>query len=57
MGSMALTGRGRSRTETLSLKALQAGVAAAVEQSGNAPPVIVAHSIAVGICSVSLSLN
>lgn len=44
---MALTGRGRSTTDTLTLRALQAGVAAAVEKGGLTPPVIVAHSMAV----------
>lgn len=47
MGTMALTGRGNSPTDTLTLKALQAGVAAAVDKSGLTPPVIVAHSLAV----------
>eukprot|EP00903_Cladosiphon_okamuranus_P010745 g10156.t1 len=47
---MALTGRGTSPTETLSLRALQAGVAAAVESSGLSPPVIVAHSMAGFVC-------
>lgn len=47
VGTMALTGRGSSPTETLSLRALQAGVAAAVEKSGLTPPVVIAHSMAV----------
>lgn len=46
---MALTGRGSSPTDTLTLRALQAGVASAVDESGLTPPVIVAHSVAVSI--------
>ena len=47
VGTMALTGRGKSSTDTLTLKALQTGVSAAVDGSGLTPPVIVAHSMAV----------
>ncbi|CAM9165986.1 unnamed protein product, partial [Hapterophycus canaliculatus] len=50
VGTMALTGRGSSTTDTLTLRALQAGVAAAVEKSGLTPPVIVAHSMAGFVC-------
>ncbi|CAM9263233.1 unnamed protein product [Scytosiphon promiscuus] len=50
VGTMALTGRGSSATDTLTLRALQAGVAAAVEKSGLTPPVIVAHSMAGFVC-------
>ncbi|CAN0159875.1 unnamed protein product [Ectocarpus sp. 6 AP-2014] len=50
VGTMALTGRGNSPTDTLTLRALQAGVAAAVEKSGLTPPVIVAHSMAGFVC-------
>eukprot|EP00752_Nemacystus_decipiens_P006783 g6092.t1 len=50
VGTMTLTGRGSSPTETLGLRALQSGVAAAVEKSGLTPPVIVAHSIAGFVC-------
>lgn len=44
---MILRGRGNTSTDMLTLKALQAGVAAAVDKSGLPPPVIIAHSIAV----------
>ena len=44
---MALSGRGSSPEDTLTLKALQTGVATAVENSGLTPPVLVAHSMAV----------
>ncbi|CAM9677922.1 unnamed protein product [Ectocarpus sp. 8 AP-2014] len=50
VGTMALTGRGSSPTDTLTLRALQAGVAAAVDKSGVTPPVIVAHSMAGFVC-------
>ncbi|CBJ27619.1 hydrolase, alpha/beta fold family protein, putative [Ectocarpus siliculosus] len=50
VGTMALTGRGSSPTDTLTLRALQAGVAAAVDQSGLTPPVIMAHSMAGFVC-------
>ncbi|CAN0225600.1 unnamed protein product, partial [Ectocarpus sp. 13 AM-2016] len=50
VGTMALTGRGSSPTDTLTLRALQAGVAAAVDKSGLTPPVIVAHSMAGFVC-------
>ncbi|CAN0378260.1 unnamed protein product [Ectocarpus fasciculatus] len=50
VGTMTLTGRGSSPTDTLTLRALQAGVAAAVEKSGLTPPVIVAHSMAGFVC-------
>eukprot|EP00904_Undaria_pinnatifida_P003373 jgi/Undpi1/13036/HiC_scaffold_8.g02699.m1 len=50
VGSMTLTGRGKSPTETLTLRALQAGVSAAVDGSGLTPPVIVAHSMAGFVC-------
>lgn len=44
---MALSGRGGSSTDKLGLRALQAGVAAAVDKSGVTPPVMIAHSMAV----------
>lgn len=44
---MALSGRGSSPEDMLTLKALQMGVAAAVDNSGLTPPVLVAHSMAV----------
>lgn len=54
---MALTGRGSSPTETLSLRALQAGVAAGVDKSGLTPPVIVAHSVAVSYWPAVLKIG
>lgn len=54
---MALTGKGITPTDKLTLKALQAGVVAAVERSGLTPPVIVAHSIAVSFADTLLSQN
>lgn len=54
MGTMPLTGRGNSPTDTLTLRALQAGVASAVDKSGMTPPVIVAHSMAVSLVVVGI---